>query len=240
MTKKQAARAVAKKPSAKQTGPSPEVVALMEADAKEKKSPTPEQMKRITDLADEAGRIVDYIVRGEEAIKKAKERLNTIQTKELVDMMDEFQIDNLGLPKWNADVVVSTHVHAALPAIPAPHKDDYKEKMERRSRGLAWLKKDGHDGLITVDVGLSFPKGHQKDAAKLARELQKQANTYAKSHDGERPFSVEIAEAVHWKALTSLVKSLVTEKGRTDVPLADLGASVFRIARIEARSERKK
>jgi hypothetical protein len=212
----------------------------MNEHAAKKKPPSAADMKRITDLATELGKLTDYIARGEEAIKKAKERIATIQTKELVDLMDEFALDNLGLPEWDSDVTVVTHVHASLPALPAPHKEDYKEKFDKRKRGLEWLKKNGHDGLIVVEVTMDFPKGHQKAAAKMFKDLQKQAKEYAKTHDGESPFHVEAGESVHWGALTSLVKDLAVKQGRTDLPLADLGASVFRMAKIEKRSERKK
>lgn len=220
--------------------PAPEFLDEMEQDAKAKvtKAPDPEAMNKITELSEELAKLDSYIERGEEAIKKAKARRLEIQTRDLVDLMDKAGQDHVGLPNDNVDIVVSTAYHASLPALPPPHKEDYQERFERRQRGLSWLREEGHDGLIKTEVIIEFPRGGVARAAQVAEEMAQRAEEHARHHDGERPYAVEVKEAVNHNSLSKLVKDL-SEQGRTDLPLADLGAHVIRVAEIIPRSERK-
>lgn len=224
----------------KPVGDAPDFMNEIEADAQSKitKAPDPAAMNKMTDLAKELAEALSYVERGEEAIKRKKARILEIQTKELVALMDEVGQDHLGLSHDNVDVVVSTAYHASLPALPAPHKDDYQQKFERRQRGLTWLREEGHDGLIKTEVIIEFPRGGVARAAQVAEEMEQRAREHADTHDGEKPYDVEVKEAVNHASLSKLVREL-SEEGRTDLPLADLGAHVIRLAEIIPRSERK-
>lgn len=212
---------------------------LLDAE-KPKRAPTQAELSKIAALADELGRCADYVMRGEEAIKLKKARMLEIQTHDLVDIMDAVGMDHMGLAAHEADITVRTKYHANLPSLPEPHKDDYAEKFERRQRGLQWLKDEEHDGVINVELVVTFPRGQAQRAYQMQEEMHQRAEEYARHHDGEQPFRLETTESVPWATLTKLVKSLTEEKGRTDLPLADLGASIFRMAEIKPRSERKK
>lgn len=230
----------AARPKQEDVAPNEVLLASMAADAKAKRAPTQDELSKIAALADELARINDFIIRGTEALKQKAARRDEIMSKDLLDVLDAASMDSMGLPQYEADIKVSTKYRASLPAIPEPHKDNYEEKVAQRARGLKFLRDDGHDGLIVTEMVVTFPRGGLQRALQLEAELQDRAKEYADTHDGVEPYGIETKETVHHSALTSLVKSLTEDKGRTDLPLADLGASIFRIAEIKPRSERKK
>lgn len=222
-------------------GPAPDVFAMMEADSKArlKRAPSEAESKHIAKLGIELAELEDEIEEAEERVKELKKRAWDIKTKELVDAMDEIQQDLMGLPDQNCDIRVYTKYHASLPAVPGDNDPEYKAKMAKRKRGLEFLKKDGHDGLIKTELVITFGRGEYQRAKQIEAEFKDRADEYARQHEGQRPFMVDTQETVNWNSLTSLVKDLSENHGRTDLPLADLGASVFRIAEIKKRKERK-
>lgn len=206
-----------------------------------KKLPTKAESEGLLKIATELGMLDDRIEKGEALLKQLKERRETIQTKDLVDAMDAIGQDSMGLKEYDADITVVTKYHASLPALPNPDKKpaEYKIAFDKRQRAFEWLKKEEHDGLIVTEVVLTFPRGGAQRAFQVAEEMQQRVEEHARHHDGERPFKVDANETVHWAALTTLVKSLTVDHGRADLPLSDLGASIFRFAEITKRTERK-
>lgn len=232
---------MAKKPKGADA-PAADVFAMMEEHSKVslRRAPSAEELNKMVELATEMATTLDRITRGEELLKTLRARVLEIQTKDLVDLMDEVMTDHLGLPDQDADVRVFTKVHASLPALPDPDKkpEEWAIANAKRERAFAWLAEEGHDGLINTLVTVTFPKGGVRRAKQFTEEMNQRATEFADTHDGERPYGVECVQSVHWGSLTALVKDL-NNQGRADLPLADLGAHIFRMADVEKRKERK-
>lgn len=221
-------------------------------------APSDQDASRIAELGREMAKLEEWLDNAAELVKQRTARLETIRMKELPDAMDSVNMDKMGLPEHNCDIVVSEYYKAGLPK-PDP-KDDpeiFQQKLRLRQEGLAWLGENA-EGLINTTVEVTMPKGSLPLARTIrdtiialfgesatpesrAEHLQKLDEWIRGRNDvvQVQASSVSVEEGVHWATLTSFVREQC-KGGNTEIPLPALGATVGRIAKLVKRKANKK
>jgi hypothetical protein len=150
----------------------------------------------------------------EERLSRISERRKTITDKELVDLMDGAGVPSItlaaegNLPEFT--VAVGPYYHANI-------ADDWPD--EKRAKAFAWISRY-HGGMLRNTVTISFGKGSQKQQKALEGFLKKQKIAFSNKF------------GVPWNTLTAFVKEQIEEHRKTP-PLALLGATVGRVAKIK-------
>lgn len=145
-------------------------------------------------------------------------RINTIQGRELPDLMIETGLNKLGLeaegnlPAYDVEVknFYSASIRADAPTAPAAYQ---------------WLDKNGHGDLIKHTFTISFGKNE----AKAAKQFEKQLETAKVDYSSKL--------GVHSGTLTAFVKDQIENEDAV-LPLDLLGATVGKWAKIQPRKEK--
>lgn len=134
-------------------------------------------------------------------------------SKVLVDMLDEAEVDRVGLPEHGVDAVLESFCRASLPKDP-----------EARNAAVTWLDTNGHGSLVRLNMEFSLPSGPEEyqQALALQERLSKELDT-----------QVSLDTTVPWNTLTAFVKEQL-RKG-TVIPLETLGAYVGRVVKLKKR-----
>lgn len=149
----------------------------------------------------------DEIDDKEEELKSLKRQLNQVRTKDLPELADELEVTLIRLD--NGDTIeIKDTIRASLPA-----------RADRRAIGLAWLRDNGHDGLIQRELKLSFGRGDDDIASSTKEQLE------------ETGLIVFDKESVHPQTLAAFIREQL-ENGE-EIPLDVLGGHEMREAKIK-------
>jgi len=161
-----------------------------------KSATTEDQLSLIRDRAAFARDLEKQIADLEERLKEQKALLYNLYHQDLVDMMDEAGIDQIGLPAHGnmppVDAKLQPYYHAVIPANWPP---------EKRDQAFHTLERFNAGDLIKTEVSILFPREeHGRVAAFLdwLSDLKVVAN---------------IKESVHHGTLTAWLREQV-EHGR--------------------------
>jgi hypothetical protein len=213
-----------------------DIFAEMERDAVAfQKAPTTEESQDLTRLALELVEIDKRLARYAEVAKQLAERRTDLQMRVLVDAMDAVGQDRIGLGgEQGVDLVLSDYYKAGLPNPDNAKTDEERAEMASlRQEGVDWLTAD-EDGvnILTTTITVTLPKGSLERAQEIVGYLTSEQGA------GIEEARVALEEGAHWATLTSFVKEQVREKGRSDLPLKALGATIGRIVKIVPRKKR--
>lgn len=172
---------------------------------------------RIYERAAELAKIEARMHQLEGELENLRDDRRTLTQKTLPDLFDHLHTDHLGVPGWNADVVLNKKTHAAI-------KQDWDEdKTTAAYRELDRLR--GMD-LVKHTVSVQFDKNEAELAAEFVRMIR------GWNRLGGR--EVLIRREVHWATLTAFVKRELDKPG-AKIDLQALGASVTRECEIKWR-----
>lgn len=166
--------------------------------------------------AAELARITQRIAVVEAELQRLRDDKYDLSARKLPKLFDEVNTDTLGVPGYNADIVLTTRIHAAIRA-------DWEE--EARERGFAEVERLKGEDLIKVTVSVDFGKDEFDLAARFVRHIQ--------GINWLEGRVAKITKGVHWATLSKWVAQLIEK--RVPVNLAALGASVSRTCDIVQR-----
>lgn len=153
------------------------------------------------------------VARAEDELKKAQERLASVQEHELPEEMER-----LGMKEFTLQNGLSVSVRTILRASVAG---------DRMPAAIKWLRENGAESLIKRDVTVSFGKGEDKKATELIKRLMRSVRKYAVGDE----------ESVNTATLKSYVQEKLTEG--YNIPLELLGAYQQKQSVIERPGEAK-
>lgn len=181
--------------------------------------PTSDLMATLSSKATELMMIEVRLKQIEEEERDLLDRRQALAARELPDLMDQAQIDRVGIPGMLSDVVMEPWYHANIKA-----DWDY----DKREAGFRALEDLGGGDLIRTTVSVSFQKGEHDLANDLVRHIER--------WNGLQGRPVKRDMNVPWASLTSFVKDMVVS-GRPGIfgYLDTLGATVSRRCRVIAR-----
>ena len=134
------------------------------------------ELKEIIRYAQAAESLQKEIAEAQAALKEKNAQLQELLNETIpVAMMEEF-ISDFTLES-GAQVKLKTVVSGSLPSKGAIEKAQGEERDQlilRRNEGLAWIREVGAGDIIKNDVSVSFGKGEDGKAAKLAEYLGQQ------------------------------------------------------------------
>lgn len=167
-------------------------------------------------LADEWSSLEADIEAAEARVSQLKKRRLEIQTKDMIDIMDEAPVDSF--KAGDREYIAEIHYHAAIPE-------------KNREEGIDWLEKNNAADLVNYDVITSFPKNSHEEAAALADYIR---HRYQMA-------TVDVKRAVPWARLTSWFKQVMTMEGsRPEIPMETLGAFAMRRVKIKLLAKAKR
>jgi len=197
---------------------------IMEQDA----APRSDKLDKVRDAVRRCRDIQAEIRDMEELLKERKKVLLKITQRDLVDVFDDANITDIGVPREGNQpafrAVLKPFYHANIAA-------DWPD--DRRGAAFGWLDENGHGDIIKDTIVVEFPRGSRERQRLLADWLDKNKMSYSQTL------------AVPWNTLTSLIKTL-TEKMRvaqadgeevTPLPLETLGATVGRVVEVKPVKE---
>ena len=176
---------------------------------------------KIYEKAAELALIEKKIEAAEEELQRLKDDRAVLSSKELPELFDQVQTDHLGVPGWEADVVLKSGVHANI-------KTEWDEEKQRVAYDE--LERLGGSDLIKVTVSVSFAKGDIEVASDLKRYIERWNMLEGRE--------VLMKKGVAWNTLTKFVSEQM-DRG-TPVKLDLIGGSTYRSCVIEWRGQRKK
>lgn len=212
----------------------------MESDAASgafKRAPTSEESKNLTTLGRELVEIDKRLTKYAEVAAELTARKTELQMRVLVDAMDAVGQDHIGIPGEGpddpgCDLVSDDYVKAGLPNPDNAKTDEERAEMAQlREEGIAFLTEDAPD-ILTTTVTVTLPKGCLEQAQEIVGYLTSEQGMNIE------PARVRLEEGAHWATLTSYVKEQVKKKGRSDLPLKALGATIGRIVKIVKRKRK--
>jgi hypothetical protein len=192
-----------------------EMAALL-SDAASFQEDSPASEDKLERLHDAAKKLVEMTELKEKLAKALSDHSKAMEyyaSKVLVDLLDEAEVDSVGLPEQGLDAVLQNFVHATLPKDP-----------ETRQAAISWLDKNGHGSMVRLNMQFSLPSGPEEYTAALAlkAKLEKELDT-----------EVALETTVPWNTLTAFVKEQL-RKGSV-IPLETLGAYVGRVVKLKKR-----
>jgi hypothetical protein len=178
-----------------------------------------ENLSKGRQLAEKLAQLDQEISDLEENVKKKKEERLELVRRTIPEFFGTvLQIDRIGVPNANVDVVVVPYYHANIAA-------DWEE--DRRNNAFNYLEKNGHGDLISGTMEVKFRRG---DLAEI-RELQELIRN---SKFGNK-YTATTSLGVPWNTLTAFVKEQIENNQKLDLDV--LGATVARQAKIMKRKK---
>lgn len=179
-----------------------------------------DQLRRLTERADDLVRTDREIEKTEQRLKDLKNYRNDLAHRELPDMMMEMDVDSLGRPELGVDLVLSPFCRASIPA---------SWEDERREAGFAHLTELGGGDLIKATLTVAAGRGDMDAMQSLSEQID------GMLADLRIEGSLSLGLAVNWGTLTSFVR----EQHEAGVPmkLDLLGATVGSVVKIKQRKE---
>lgn len=171
--------------------------------------PSDDQVKTIADLAETAIKLQDEIVRRNEIIARANERLNDLLLNKIPEAMAAVGMSDFTLQS-GMQVTVKEFMHGSLP----------KEDQAKRRKALDWLIRNGASDLVKTTITTAFGAGDAKEAERAIAALKKIKIT------------PDVKEDVHAQSLMAFARERL-RKGE-EVPLDTLGLFAGKIAKFGA------
>jgi hypothetical protein len=193
-----------------------DVAALVAQDT----APTPsDALGKIRDAARRLRDLEAEIVDLTERTTEKKAEVSQLKQKELVDLMNEAGVDNIGLPAEGNmpayDAKAGAYYHANIGADWPP---------EKRDAAFAWLEEHGHGDLLKAVVTVAFGRRELEQARTLENTLR------------DMGLSPNLSMSVPWATLTAWLKEQV-ERRHAQPPLELLGATVGQIVKLTPRKD---
>jgi hypothetical protein len=172
------------------------------------------KMQRLAELSREFAHLSRDIEATEEKLKTMKVRRYELETKELVDLMQDIGLTVTGVD--DVQIVVERKCHANI-------SKDWED--ERRLAAFEHLRAIGGEDLIKNTLSVSAGRGSDD---KMNQIRQRVVQMLA---EVELDAAVTLEPTVAWNTLTSFVKSVV-DAGETPVDLEAVGAVYAPVAKI--------
>jgi hypothetical protein len=177
---------------------------------------TPEEqgrsLEKLVELAFELKRKDSEVVAATEALATVKGEADKLRGITIPNLMERLKMQSFKLEDGSTIDV----------------KKDIKVSLseERKPAGLAWVREQGHGGIIKTSVELSFGKGEEAKAKEAEALLR------------EKGFIPVVGEGIHAQTLKSFVKERM-EAG-DNIPLATFGVFEFKEAKITLPKTKKR
>jgi hypothetical protein len=169
-------------------------------------------LAQLAGLAQEQKRAEAEVAAAEEALQKAKDRLNHIRLKELPELCAIAQMDKFTTVDGLV-VDVSEEVRASIP-------------KQNNADAIAWLEKNGHAALVKRSFTIEFGKEEETWANKFESDLKKR----------KKPLRVKRKQDVHPQTLGAFVREQMAEG--VPVPMDLLGVFRQRVANVTLPKEK--
>jgi type III secretion system FlhB-like substrate exporter len=214
------------------TGPSAAVAAAIKASTTEVSK---DRLEAIQAEAKKARDLEIFISQLEEQIKDGRIKLNRIYYDTLPQMMQEANVDKIGIAKEGNypgyDYKLKKFYRANIAA---------KWDSDKRERGFAFVTRMGAEDLIKTEVVVLFPKGGEKLAKKLIAFAKKMKITIKVGKKKiSKPVKIEMSKSIPHSSLTAWLKELVEKRHK--VPTADdlekIGGAIGVVVEPEERVE---
>ena len=180
--------------------------------------PTRDRLAKIYEEAASLAALELKIADAEAELRRLKDDARKIKTDNLPKLFDEVGVDTLGVPGFNADVVVKSMIHAAI-------KADWPE--DKQEEGFAELDRLGGGDIVKFTVSVSFGRGEAEEAARLVRVLR--GTNWLLGRE------VRVKKEAHWATLTKFVSEMAERLVPMD--LAKMGGTITRAAEIVWRKK---
>lgn len=181
--------------------------------------PTQDRLAMIYGHAVELAALEVKIGQVEAELQRLKDDRQDLSGKKLPKLFDDVQTDHVGVPGYNADLVLKTRIHANV-------SSEWEEAEQEA--GFAEIERCGGADMIKVGVTVQFGRNEFQQAADLVRHLQ------GLNWLGGR--TVTIRKGVHWGTLTKWLTERIEKRRPTD--LAKIGGSITRTCNIVWRKTR--
>lgn len=192
---------------------SDDIPASVLADAGLVQLPTADRLAAIYSASAELARIELEIGEAEEELRRLKDDKNRLACVHLPKMFDEVFIDTLGVPGFNADIKLTTRVHANIAT-------DWEEP--RREAGFRELERLNAEDMIKIGVTVEFAKGEFEKAADFVRHIR------GLNWMGGREITVR--KGVAWNTLTKWLGEQLDK--RVPVKMDAVGGTLTRACNI--------
>jgi hypothetical protein len=180
-----------------------------------------DKLRKIREAAEVARQFELDIQDLEARLAQQKANLHRLYSETLPDLMDEAQVDNIGLPaKGNLPAVDLTLEPFYRANIAASWSD------EKRQAAFDALTNLGHEDLIKTSLQVDFSRTERQQAMKVYRMLKEQFDLHP-----------ALRENVHFQTLTAWLREQ-WEAHKPLPPLDVIGATVGRVAKFKERRER--
>lgn len=176
-------------------------------------------------LAEEFYNLEKEIEDMESSLSEKKEKKLSIAMKELPKLLNDAQLDRVGLPDKNCDIIVAPYYKASISAEWPPEEID---------AGFRVLEDLDGDDIIRSELTVLFLKEEYEDAKELAEFIR---TNWPKAN--QHP--VNIKKSVPWMTLTKFVKEYTEDESTdplTEEQLKALGATIGVLAKIKPRKEK--
>lgn len=185
---------------------------------------TPAQMARVVNLARDQVKMQREVDGFDDKLKAAKKKLaQNVNTDLPKAMRDAHLSGKVPLGNKGAYVELEEIVKAS---IPSARSDKVENAEERNALGIAYMDDRAPDMVDTI-VTIRYPKGTEKELAKLLRDNQRR----------KKPLELELNRTVHSGQLSAWVRREL-EAGR-DVDREVLNVHTIDVAKVKMPKDKK-
>ncbi len=171
-----------------------------------------QSLEKLVELAKELQKKDGEVVAANEALAIVKGDADKLRGSTIPNLMQRLKMESFTLEDGSS-IGVKKDIKCSL-------------SEERKPEGLAWIRANGHGGIIKTEVTLSFGKGEEakvKEAQDLLRS---------------KGFSPDVGDSVHSQTLKAFVKERMEAGDK--IPLATFGVFEFKEAKITLPKAKKK
>lgn len=178
---------------------------MIESDTATKKDASNQQLTELALLIEGLREKEKKVAELEDRLKAVKQEVSEISKIKIPDFFDSIGMDGMKL-KTGEVITIKRGFAASI-------------SKANQEEAFAWLRKNGHDGIIKKDVTVHIKKGEQDEALALNEHLAKEGYTFTNK------------EGVHPMTL----KAFVTEQmgAGTDLPQDKFGVFPLRETKIK-------
>jgi len=151
-----------------------------DSDDKAARLPTPDELDRLSKLANAVWDGHSEVAALELQLKKAKQQLDKLESQDLPDLMDEIGVSQFTTSD-GASVDVKELIVASIPA-------------KNRPEAFAWLKTNDCDSIVKNTVTIKFGKGEDDVADEIYNELAEMYDSVGRKKD------------IHYQTLQAFVR----------------------------------
>lgn len=187
------------------------------------------QLRDVAELIQEYRDQEDKIKDLEQEVKAEKALFFTLQTERLPAALDS--INSAGFKTTNGlQIKLDPFFDGSLP----------KEDLVQREEALAWLRENGHEGIIKRVITMSFPKDYAPYAEIFLKKIQAALELMVVEDTiKEDTILVDLKEDVHHMTLKSWAREMMESDPPQEFPAETLGLFVGRRATVKLIPEKK-